>query len=115
MFNKKNNITIEKPIVGEKEDKEILKFFEKQKDFLGWDNFETLWDIGMGNDLVAQSNREEKWFLFNEPKTKVVKRPSDFWEKEALRLNISTHALFLQESQKRGIKMNDFFKIFFNN
>ena len=113
MFAKKNNIKHKKPIVSKKKDLDIIKYFEKQKEFTSWDEFETKWDIGIGDDVVAQSNREEKWFLFGKDKTKIVKRPKNYWDKEAKRKKTSTHALFLQESSHRNITMDEFFKIFF--
>lgn len=113
LFTKKNKIKLEKPILGKKKDSEIIKFFEKKKEFTNWEDFETRWDVGIGDDIVAQSNRQEKWFLFNKKKTDIVKRPDNYWEKEAERRKTSTHALYLQECHHRGLSMDDFFKIFF--
>lgn len=114
MFAKKNNIKLEKAIVGKKEDKDIIKYFENLPNFSGWDSFETRWDIGIGEDIIAQSNRKEKWFLFGKDKSEIIKRPTDYWEEEAKRRNTSTHTLFLQECHNRNITMEEFFKIFFN-
>lgn len=113
MFAKKNGVKLETPILGKTKDKEVIKFFEKQKGFTNWDEFETKWDIGIGDDMVAQSNRQEKWFLFGKDKSQIVKRPENYWEKEAERRKTSTHALFLQECHHRGITMDEFFKTFF--
>lgn len=113
MFCKKAGNKPESPLVSRSKDKEILNFYENQDDFLGWDKFETHWDIGISDDVVAKANRPEKWFLAEKDKTQIVKRPDDYWEKEARRLNISTHALYELECRKRGIEMMEFFDIFF--
>ena len=112
MFRRKNNIK-GKYVISETSDKDIIDFFEQQKGFTSWDEFEIKWDIGIGDDIVAQSNRQEKWFLFEKDKTEIVSRPKDYWEKEAVRKGTSTHALFLQECRYRGISMGEFFKLFF--
>lgn len=113
MFAKKNNVKLNKPILNAKADKEIIKYFEKQKGFTTWDDFEVKWDIGIGDDVIAQANREEKWFLFDKAKDQIVKRPKNYWEKEAERCKTSTHALFLKECHHRDITMDQFFKLFF--
>lgn len=113
MFNKKRGAKPDNPVVSRNKDREILNFFESQENFTSWDDFETLWDIGMGDDAVAQSNRLEKWFLFDKSKEDIVFRPNDYWEKEAIRQNTSTHALFTKEAQQRGIPLAEFFTLFF--
>ena len=114
MFSKKNKVKLEKPIISKKIDSDIIKYFEKQPNFTNWDEFEIKWDIGIGDDLIAQSNRKEKWFLFDEHKSKIIFRPENYWEKEAERRNTSTHALFIQECHHRGLTMDEFFNIFLN-
>ena len=113
MFTKKNGVKLKKPILGKNKDADVIKFFENCKGFTSWSDFETKWDIGIGNDEVAKSNRQDKWFLFKNDKTEIVSRPKDYWEKEAARKNTSTHSLFLQECHHRGISMDEFFKLFF--
>ncbi len=113
MFAKKNGVKLENPIVSIKKDKQIISYFEKHENFTNWNDFDIKWDIGMGDDIVAQSNRAEKWFLFNKGKEEIIKRPDDYWEKEAVNKNTSTHNLFILECKKRGITMEEFFKLFF--
>ncbi len=113
MFAKKNGIVLDKPILSKKKDADIIKFYESKKEFTSWNDFETKWDIGIGDDDIAKSNRQEKWFLFNKSKEDIVARPNDYWEKEAVRKKTSTHALFLQECHHRGFSMDEFFKLFF--
>lgn len=115
MFAKKNGVKLKKPIISKKKDAEVIKFFEKREGFTSWSDFETRWDIGFGDDVVAQANREEKWFLSGKDKTEIVPRPDNYWEKEAARKNTSTHDLFSQECHQRGITMPDFFNLFFNS
>ena len=113
MFCKKNGTKLDNPILGKKKDADVVKFFEKQEGFTSWKDFETKWDIGIGDDLVTKSNRKEKWFLFDADKTTIVFRPKDYWEKEALRKGVSVHTLYTQEHRQRGITLEQFFKLFF--
>jgi len=113
LFTKKNN-TYDKPVISKKEDKKVLDYYENHENFTKWGDFETKWDIGIDDDPVAKANRKEKWFLQGKGKLDIVKRPQDYWEKEALRRKISTHSLYMQECQLRELTIEQFYKIFFN-
>jgi len=113
MFSHKNKIQLMEPVLGEQQDKDVINFYESMPDFTSWDDFETKWDIGMGDDMVAKVNRKEKWFLTDAGKDEIVFRPEDYWEKEAVRRGISTHALFTMEAHQRGVDIKEFFELIF--
>ncbi len=99
--------------VSEKQNKSIIPFFESKKTFTDWKGFEVKWDIGFGDAVISEENRKEKWFLKNKGKSEIVKRPKNYWEKEAERLNVSTHELYKKQSKMEGLTMNEFLNKYF--
>ena len=114
MFVKKNNISLPSPIIGEEEDLAVIEYFEGLDDFTCWDDFETRWDIGMKGDVVAITNRKEKWFLFDNEKHEIVFRPSNYWDKESSRLGVSTMTVTESERNLRGLTRDEFYETFLN-
>lgn len=52
---------------------EIISFYESQQEFDGWENFDKTWDIGIeSSDKETQLNRPTKFYLYNQPKTKII-------------------------------------------
>ena len=93
-------------------DDQVIVFFEGKPKFPGWDSFESHWDIGLKDDPIALENRPEKWFLKDAHSDEVVTRPKNYWEQEADRLNTPHWILRELESQRRGITLQQFNKVF---
>ena len=115
LFTKKRGTSPANPVVGEVEDKEIIEYFETHENFTSWEGFETLWDIGMGNDLTAKARRKNKWFLAEHEKYDIVLRPLDYWEKEAQRRGVTAQDVMKWECHERGISLKEFFELFFGD